>query len=140
MKVPSCPSLPSMLTRVQEQSQQYRLANAVRLDNRGPWFLCRSHWTVAQLERRFTEELVGTILYHRVGGILEGEKPYIYMQIALVKSVLQQMHPDSEPEWIEVPTEGDMPENDVQIALKEIRVNIVDVIPDIRDIIRRGRY
>ena len=130
----------SVLDHVGTGSQQTRLRNAIRLDNQGTWFLCQSHWTIAQLERRFAEELVGTVLYHRIGGMLEGDKPYIYLQILLTKSVLQQLHPDSEPEWIEVPTESDMPGTDVTTALKEIRVTVLRPIPDIADVIRSGRY
>jgi hypothetical protein len=130
----------SRLTGIPDNAAEDRLQEAVRLDNRGVWFLCRSHWTVAQLERRFAEELVGSVLYHRVGGMLQGDKPYVYLQIRLSKTVLQQLHPDSEPEWIEVPTEGDMPDLDVQTALKEIRVQVVRRVPDIRDVLASGRY
>lgn len=133
-------TLSSLLKSVGDDDQRERLWQAIRLDNRGVWFLCKSHWTVAQLERRFAEELVGTVLYERVGGMLQGEKPYVYLQIALVRSVLEKLHPDGEPEWIEVPTEGDMPDLTVQTALKDIRVTVLRPVPDIRDVIESGRY
>jgi hypothetical protein len=130
----------SILATIPDATQRSRLLNAVRLDNRGVWFLCRSHWTVAQLERRFADELVATVLYHRIGGLLQGEKPYIYVQIALLRSELLQLHPDSEPEWVEVPTDGEYPDHDVTVALHEIQVHVVDRVPDIRDVLRSGRY
>lgn len=95
---------------------------------------------MAQLERRFAEELVGSVLYERVGGMLQGDKPYVYLQIALVMSELQQLHPDSEPVWVDVPALGDVPDYNVILALKEIRVIVVRQVPDIRDIIESGRY
>ena len=140
LSVPRARRVPSVLGHVEDASQRARLLNAIRMDNRGIWFLCRSHWTVAQLERRFAEELVGSVLYHRVGGMLQGEKPYVYLQIALMKTTWQQLHPDSEPEEIEVPIDGELPEYDVVVALKEIQTSIVDRVPDIRDVIQSGRY
>jgi hypothetical protein len=141
LKVPAAGKrMKSKLDGIEDASQRARLMNAIRMDNRGPWFLCRSHWTVEQLERRFAEELVGTVLYHRIGGMLQGDKPYIYLQIALMKSVIQQLHPDSEPEWVEEPVEGDMPEHDVVTALRELQTTVIDRVPDIRDVIASGRY
>lgn len=98
---------------------------AVKLDNQGTWFLCESHWTVEQLERRFSEELVGTVLYERIGGILKGDTPYIFMQISLMTSTLQQLHPNSEPEWMDVPVDNAWPEDSVIDALKDIRVSVI---------------
>ena len=133
-------SLTSLLASVEDDDQRDRLWNAIRLDNRGTWFLCKSHWTVAQLERRFAEELVGAILYERVGGLLQGEKPYVYIQIALMRTVFQQLHPDSEPEAVDVPTEGSWPDLNVETALKDIRVQLVREVPNIRDVIESGGY
>lgn len=133
-------ALTSILKGIEDEDQLLRLGEAIRLDNQGPWFLCQSHWTVAQLERRFAEELVGTVLYERIGGMLQGEKPYVYMQISLMTSELQQVHPDSEPEWVEVPAIGDVPDYNVFEALKEIRVVPVQIVPDIREIIMAGRF
>jgi hypothetical protein len=133
-------TLKSLLAGVEDEDQRERLAQAIRMDNRGLWFLCKSHWRIAQLERRFAEELVAGVLYERIGGMLQGDKPYIYMQILLVKSTLQQLHPNSEPEWIEVPTDSGTPDHGVITALKEIRVRVVSPVPDIRDVIESGRY
>lgn len=133
-------ALTSILTGITDEDQLLRLSDAIRLDNRGTWFLCQSHWTVAQLERRFAEELVGSVLYARVGGILQGDKPYLFMQIALLTAELQQVHPDSEPVWVDVPALGGIPDYSVVEALKEIRVSVLKEIPDIRDIILKGRF
>jgi hypothetical protein len=133
-------SLVSLLDAIEDVDQRERLAEAIRMDNRGPWFLCRSHWTVAQLERRFAEELVGGVLYERVGGMLQGDKPYVYLQIALMRTTFQRLHPDSEPEQIEVPTEGPWPDYNVIEALKELRVTVVSIVPEIRDVIEAGGY
>lgn len=133
-------TLKSILDGVEDADQRDRLWQAVRMDNRGTWFLCKSHWTVAQLERRFSEELVASILYERIGGMLQGEKPYIYMQIALMQSTLQKLHPDSEPEWVEVPTEGNKPSYDVVTGLKELQIAVVRLVPDILNVIESGRY
>jgi hypothetical protein len=92
------------------------------------------------LERRFAEELVGTLLYERVGGLLQGDKPYIYVQLLLVERILQQMHPNSEPEWIEVNTAVRWPELLVETALKDIRVQVVSEVTDIRSVVESGRY
>jgi len=110
------------------------------MDNRGTWFLCKSHWTVAQLERRFAEGLVAGVLYFRIGGMLQGDKPYVYLQIALVEDVLVQAHPDSEPEWREVNTVARWPGFNVENALKELQVQPISIVPDIRDVIESGRY
>lgn len=72
--------------------------------------------------------------------MLQGDKPYAYLQIALVADVLVQAHPDSEPEWQEVNTEAQWPELSVETALKELKVQLIQKVPDIRDVIKSGRY
>jgi hypothetical protein len=133
--------LPSVMKGIPKGTQDVRLGHAIRNDNRGQWFLCESHWNVAQLERRFAEELVGGVLYERIGGLLQGPAPYIYVQIALVTRVLQQLHPNSEAEWKDVPADDQQwPEHTVERCLNEVGVSIVQHIPDIREVLATGRY
>lgn len=110
------------------------------MDNRGAWFLCRSHWTVAQLERRFAQELVSSHLFEHIGGMLQGDKPYLYLQIALSTMVLQRLHPDSDPEWVEVPILDKTPDWNIVQSLKDVEISVVSLVPDIRNVIESGRY
>lgn len=121
-------------------AQRKRLQHAVRTDNRGHWFLCKSRWMVEQLQQKFATEQVATVLFERVGGMLQIGKNKIAMQILLVETKYQQLHPDSEPEQIEVPTDGGMPDDMVQAALQDIHVSILAWIPDIVSLIKQGRY
>lgn len=138
---PSAPLPASALAvsvRALDPARQRRLSNALRMDNRGVWYRCASHWTVEQLERRFAEELAASVLYERIGGLLQADEGHVYVQIALVKSVTQKMHPDSEPERVEVPTEK--PTSSVVTALRELRVELGERVDDIRSVLASGKF
>lgn len=133
-------SFGSSLSAIKDTDQRTRLFNALRMDNRAPWFQCVSHWTVAQLERRFAEELVGSVLYERIGGLLQGDGKTVYMQIALVRTTIERLHPDAELEWLDVPLSEVWPDDMVLEALNDIRVTVSTLVPDIRTVIASGRF
>jgi hypothetical protein len=57
-----------------------------------------------------------------------------------MRPVIQKVHPDSEVEWVDVPTDEGWPDGNVVTALKELQIKVVSVVPDIRDVIEAGRY
>lgn len=67
-----------------------RLRVALVNNNQGTWWCCRSRITVADIERRFIEGSVASLLYKVVGGVLGDHKMlsassrsfYLYMQLA----------------------------------------------------------
>lgn len=68
---------------------QYRLRVALANNNRGMWWICLSRRSVADMERRFKEGSVASVLYTVVGGILGDHqqlrhghgKHYLFMQL-----------------------------------------------------------
>lgn len=66
-----------------------RLTVALANYNEGQWWVCTSNKSVADIERRFIEGSVGSVLYSVVGGILgnhkslrtTGKRHYTYMQL-----------------------------------------------------------
>lgn len=62
--------------------QTYQWLSQIRNNNGGHWYLVHSRLTVQQIERRFKSGVVGRALYQRVGAMVQGPPPVIYMQIA----------------------------------------------------------
>lgn len=66
-----------------------RLRTALANNNRGTWYVIRTPKTLADIERRFQEQSVATLLLQVVGGILGDAKRlrteggyYLYMQLS----------------------------------------------------------
>jgi hypothetical protein len=136
--------LPSILDGVKKGTKRVRLVKAIANDNGGQWFLAESRkHSVAELEMRFHKGLMGHALYQRIGGLLQGPSPYIYIQVALVKDVIDRLDPDNQPVWKQVKSYSDdecWPEYAVEICLKEIGIEIVEPIHDIKAVLQTGRY
>ena len=66
-----------------------RLRVALANNNKGTWWCCKSRITVADIERRFCEGSVASLLYNVVGGVLGDHRKlsassrtfYLYMQL-----------------------------------------------------------
>lgn len=115
-----------MIETRRRNTRKNRLRFAIANDNGGVWFLAESKHSVAELERRFRWGQVGRVLYDRVGGILQGPKHYLYIQIALIEDVLEQNDVTKETYW--TPTripDGNAPEWSVQVCLREIGIYLV---------------
>lgn len=103
-----------------------RLKLAIANDNGGQWFLASSHThTAASLEQRFRQQLVGRALFQRVGALLQGPAPYLYVQIALKSDVCVGRTEDGEWVWKEVTTNAESPEWAVVLSLREISVWLI---------------
>ena len=148
-KLPRTPEVPrkhhpTILDHVPKGTKQQRLKKAIANDNGGQWFLAESKHTAAQLERRFRAEAVGHVLYERVGGLLQGPYEYIYIQIDLVTSVIDGVDFESKEEiWKTVRSYDDdecWPEWAVEVCLKEIGIEIIEAVPDIRVVLKSGQY
>lgn len=151
-------TLPSVMSSVPRGTKTQRLRSSIRNDNHGQWFVAESRWSAAELERRFRWGLVARCLYERVGGLLQGPSPYIYIQIALVTDVIDHIDPISHEEvWKQVRSYGyrmkspydhttgrnfddEMwPEWCVEVSLREVHIELVGPI-DIHDILTSGHY
>lgn len=70
-------------------TKERRLRIALANDNAGTWYVCIATRSVLDLERRFFEGSVASILYKTVGGILGdhkqlragGRQHYLYVQL-----------------------------------------------------------
>ena len=73
-------------------TQERRVRAALANNNRGLWFVVQTNKTVADIERRFTEQSVATLLHEVVGGVLGDHRKlksgdgghYLYMQLSRV--------------------------------------------------------
>jgi hypothetical protein len=56
-----------------------------------------------------------------------------------VTTTLQQLHPNSEPEWVDEPIDGVWPAADVITALQDLRIHVVESV-NVIDLIDQGRF
>lgn len=113
----------------------HRARKAGRMDNGGKWFLASTRESALLLESRFAQELVASVLYQRVGGILQGPSGYVYVQI-----ICQEEHYSLVDGYVEKKvTPADKPEWAVLLALKEIGVYIETAI-DLKDIVKSKHF
>lgn len=123
---------------------QRSLRLAIAHDNGGTWFLAESKLSVSDLETRFRRQQVGSILFKRIGGLLAGTmRPYIFVQILLVKDVINGEDAESrEPIWKRVKSyEADeqWPHWDVEQCLKDLGVEILSVA-SVNDVMQSRRF
>ena len=131
---------------VVRHTKKGRLRQAIANDNGGVWFLAESRHSVVEIERRFRWGQVGRVLYDRVGGILQGPKHYLYVQIALVEDVLEQNEVTKETYWTSIRVMGDSPEWAVQVCLRDLGVHLVEqhsggyVTLEVSDVLQGAHY
>ena len=122
----------------QKQSQQPVFAPAfvaqIQHNNGGMWFKARSTVSADQLSRLFRNRKAGVILYERVGGIVQGIRKTLYIQIQTVTDVISGVDYESkEPIWRTVPSfsKGERPWPDwtVEVCLKELGVHLDTHVP-----------
>lgn len=105
-------------------------------DNNGIWFLASYKYSAKYLEDRFQSRMqgIGSILYNRVGGIVQGPRKSIYIQIQLVMDAIVGVDLLSkEPVWKTIPSynrdEKPWPEWGVEVCLQEIGVELQHTVP-----------
>ena len=134
----------TVLRGVTSLTAKQRLRVAIANDNGGDWFLADSRYRVAELERMFAKGRVGSILYERIGGLLEGSiRPYIYIQILLVTDVIDGIDYESrEPIWKQVKSyaaEEKWPDWTVEQCLKDLGIEIRDEV-NLQDVLYSRQY
>lgn len=106
------------------------------LNNGGQWFVAKSTLSVHELERRFHNESVASVLYDKVGAIVPAKKKQVLIQVQLTADKLVQPDFSDEPVWVEQPV--DEPHWTVTLALKELGVQLQKPAPE-PYLLRRAR-
>jgi hypothetical protein len=95
---------------------------AVALNNGGRWYRATSKLRVTELERRFHNESVASVLYDKIGAIVPAAKEQVLIQVQMTADKLVLPDFSDEPVWVQEPIAE--PDWTVTLALKELGVTL----------------
>ena len=102
-------------------------------DNKGAWFVADSKYPVKYLEHKFSSRKIPRVLLERVGGLVQGPRKTIYIQIQLVTDAILRVDLVSkEPVWGRVRSytanEAPWPEWGVELCLEETGIKLREAV------------
>jgi len=127
------------LPKASRGTKRDRLLRAIANDNGGPWFLAATRRPLADIERRFRWGQVGAILYLRVGGMLQGPRGYLYIQLRMVEDVQEFNEVTRKVSYVEVESSAMQPEERVRLCLRELGITVIEAC-EVQDVFASKRY